>query len=225
MHLFEPFDIVDEVVRARRAARSSSWQPITISPFPEILVPRLWMKKTGYIREELASLPSPQLIALAEDALWRDLELVSDIWWTLHESRRARGLRRLNRMLAMNGVRRIPWLDAAREAVRSLTPVATGAHRVYTILLGGYGGAQTDYGIYVGETSTLPEVRLMQHLTGARSQRGTRLAASSVRRRGIELLPTVSAPFGQIDWQEAKNAERLVADALRGIGLQVEGGH
>lgn len=97
-------------------------------------------------------------------------------------------------------------------------------HRVYAILLGGLGSKRNRYCIYVGETSVEPELRLLQHLTGARSKKDRRLASGPVRLHGIELLPTVIGSLAQVEKAVAKEVERGVADALRRARIAVEGG-
>lgn len=93
-------------------------------------------------------------------------------------------------LFAHAGLRPIPWLVRARQAVRSEFPRSAtlmGRGRVYVILRDGYTEQNGVYGAYVGVTAKPVEKRFLEHRTGIRAARG-------LQEHGIELL------YSLFDW-------------------------
>ena len=79
--------------------------------------------------------------------------------------------------------------------------------------------------LYVGQTSKDPEVRLREHLEGARNRRGP-LYSRVVHRSGTGLRRDLmeSLPIYYVE-EDAKRSEADLAEQLRDQGYRVEGGH
>jgi hypothetical protein len=90
-------------------------------------------------------------------------------------------------------------------------------HSVYVVYLcnpSGDGRA----GYYVGMTGLTPEARFENHKRGIK-------AAGVVRRFGVRLVPKLYQHLNPMTFEEAKVAERSLAEELRTRGFQVFGGH
>lgn len=79
--------------------------------------------------------------------------------------------------------------------------------------------------VYVGQTSKTPERRLHEHLEGAVSKKGHRLAARKVEKFGIGLNYDLMSERVYLSQKQALKAERRLASRLREQGFVVEGGH
>lgn len=79
--------------------------------------------------------------------------------------------------------------------------------------------------VYVGQTSKSVEDRLQEHLTGARSKKGHKLASAVVKRFGQSLNHDLMTEKVYPTKRAALKAERRLADRLRKAGYVVEGGH
>ena len=168
---------------------------------------------------DLRSLRAPEILALADEALaGPDAELLSDCWNELRRRSRKRSLRALERAARDRGVLPIPWLEQARAVVADFERETRGRHHLYFVLLGGYGREEREYGVYVGETYRRPERRFEQHKAGIHD-------AGVVRRRGLQLLPSLARSLNPLGRAEARRLERAIAEALRRAGIRVEGGH
>jgi len=77
--------------------------------------------------------------------------------------------------------------------------------------------------VYVGQTSIQPEERLVQHLTGAISSKGGRLASRVVKRFGRDLNYDLMTSRLYLTERQALKAERRLAERLRQQGYAVEG--
>jgi len=102
----------------------------------------------------------------------------------------------------------------------------TTAYRTYVINL--HNPKLKDPGkgyVYVGQTSKTPEVRLVEHLTGAISAQGRNLASRVVKKHGVDLNPTLMTDRIYLTQKQALKAERRLAERLRDQGYVVEGGH
>ncbi len=78
--------------------------------------------------------------------------------------------------------------------------------------------------VYVGETSRTADERLQQHLTGVRNSRGP-LFSRVVNRFGTGLNRDLMTSKVYMTEEQAKKAERRLAERLRSAGYLVEGGH
>jgi hypothetical protein len=115
-------------------------------------------------------------------------------------------------------MRHIPWLPLAYEVAARFQPAGRGRHNVYLVLLD-YSDSRPDpYGVYVGMSHYTPLQRFEQHKAGIR-------AAGSVLRRGLEVLTGPTLHLQRIARADAARIEEELADALRGAGLFVQGGH
>ncbi len=111
---------------------------------------------------------------------------------------------------AGSGLKPIPWLIEAGQAVRSAFPTQVletqkegrlGSH-VYVMLRGGYTETNGWYGAYVGSTGKTPQRRCAEHRKGIRAARG-------LPRYGIEPLwslfdfinPVPKARAGREEWE------------------------
>lgn len=102
----------------------------------------------------------------------------------------------------------------------------TSGYRTYVINLHDPNIADPGCGyVYVGQTSKTPETRLDEHLSGARSSKGHRLAARVVERFGIDLNQELMTQRIYLTKKQAETAERRLADRLRQQGYIVKGGH
>ena len=114
------------------------------------------------------------------------------------------------------------WMAAARRAALRLGADTVGAkgasHALYVVLLED-GRRAYRWGLYVGETSRDPDVRLDQHKTGYK-------ASGAVRRFGIRLLPQLVEHLNPLHRWEAVELEPALAEAFSRAGIPwVEGGH
>lgn len=102
----------------------------------------------------------------------------------------------------------------------------TTAYRTYVINLHNPALADTGAGyVYVGQTSKTPEARLVEHLTGAVSAKGTNLSSRVVRKYGQDLNHDLMTSRIYLTQRQAVKAERRLAERLRRDGYVVEGGH
>jgi hypothetical protein len=122
------------------------------------------------------------------------------------------------------GISPIEWLEKAAETTGTFTPETAGRHHLYIVLLSYLGGKTPGYGLYVGETSKLPEARFQEHAQGKRNRKGP-LFSRIVRRHCECLLPTLYSHLNPLSRAEAKILEGKIAEALRLAGIPVYGGH
>lgn len=115
-------------------------------------------------------------------------------------------------------MRHIEWLGVAYEVSARFCPKRRGRSNIYLVLLDYRDSRPDDYGVYVGETRHPIAVRFDQHKAGIR-------AAGSVLKRGLELLPGPVLHLQAISRADALDIEERLAEALRGEGLLVHGGH
>lgn len=102
----------------------------------------------------------------------------------------------------------------------------TTAYRTYVINLHNPQFADPGKGyVYVGQTSKTPELRLTEHLTGARSNKDINLASKVVQRFGKDLNYSLMPERIYLTKRQAEKAERRLAERLRDEGYVVEGGH
>ena len=123
-----------------------------------------------------------------------------------------------------HGVEPIDWLEKAAEVTGRFTPVTTGKHNLYIILLHELKGKRPGYGLYVGETSKSPDVRYKEHSERKRNRKGP-LFSRMVFKHQKCLLPTLYNHLNPLSREEAKDLERKIAEALRLEGIPVYGGH
>ena len=93
-----------------------------------------------------------------------------------------------------------------------------GRSNLYLVLLDYRDSRDEPYGLYVGMTSYPPARRFDQHKAGIR-------AAGSVLQRGLELLAGPTRHLQRIARADAARIEEALAEALRGEGFFVQGGH
>jgi hypothetical protein len=115
-------------------------------------------------------------------------------------------------------MRYVEWLPSAYEVARTFSSGRTGRSNVYLVLLDYHDRSRGPHGLYVGMSHYSPAQRFDQHKAGIR-------AASSVLRRGLEVLSGPTLHLQRIARAEALRIEAQLADALRDAGLLVEGGH
>ncbi|HTT01331.1 MAG TPA: hypothetical protein VMG11_04520 [Steroidobacteraceae bacterium] len=114
-------------------------------------------------------------------------------------------------------MRYFAWLPLAYEvAARFRAP--GGRSNIYLVLLDYSDSREEPYGVYVGMSSYAPAARFDQHKAGIR-------AAGSVLKRGLEVLTGPTLHLQHIARAEAACIEERLAEALRGAGLFVQGGH
>ena len=102
----------------------------------------------------------------------------------------------------------------------------TTAYRTYVINLHNPNLADPGKGyVYVGQTSKTPQERLVEHLTGAVSARGTNLASRVVKNYGVAVNNDLMTQKIYLTKNQAIKAERRLAERLRQQGYVVEGGH
>jgi predicted GIY-YIG superfamily endonuclease len=102
----------------------------------------------------------------------------------------------------------------------------TTAYRTYVINLHNPNLADPGKGyVYVGQTSKTPQERLVEHLTGAVSAKGTNLASRVVKKYGVDLNHDLMTQKIYLTKNQAIKAERRLAERLRQQGYVVEGGH
>jgi predicted GIY-YIG superfamily endonuclease len=114
------------------------------------------------------------------------------------------------------------WLLRASIAARRLRSTTRGSrgahHSVYVVLLHDARRRQP-WGLYVGQTSRDPDLRLDQHKAGYK-------ASGAVKRYGVRLLPELVKHLNPLRGWESLELESALADAFRAAGVDwVEGGH
>jgi hypothetical protein len=115
-------------------------------------------------------------------------------------------------------MRHVHWLPLVYEVAARFQAAKRGRHNVYLVLLD-YSDSRADpFGVYVGMSHYTPLQRFEQHKAGIR-------AAGSVLRRGLEVLTGPTLHLQRITRADAARIEAALADALRGAGLFVQGGH
>lgn len=115
-------------------------------------------------------------------------------------------------------MRHISWLPLAYEVAAQFQTSKPGRANLYLVLLD-YSDSRTEpYGIYVGMSQYAAAERFDQHKAGIR-------AAGSVLHRGLEVLTGPVLHLQRIKRSEAAHLEEHLAEALRGAGLFVKGGH
>lgn len=114
--------------------------------------------------------------------------------------------------------RHFDWLPLAYEVAGRFQRVKRGRSNVYLVLLDYSDARDEPYGVYVGMTKYSPSQRFDQHKAGIR-------ASGSVLRRGLEVLTGPTLHLQNISRSEAARIEGQLAEALRGEGLFVQGGH
>lgn len=115
-------------------------------------------------------------------------------------------------------MRHVPWLEHAYAAAAQFRSARKGRSHVYLVLLDLSARRSELYGVYVGMTANAPSLRFDQHKQGIR-------AARSVTKQGLELLTGPVQHLQYISRADALRIEEQLADALRALGLIVEGGH
>ena len=115
-------------------------------------------------------------------------------------------------------MRYIEWLPSVYEVALTFSAGRTGRSNVYLVLLDYQDRSRGPHGLYVGMSHYTPAQRFDQHKAGIR-------AASSVLKRGLEVLSGPTLHLQRIARAEALRIEAQLADALRDAGLLVEGGH
>jgi hypothetical protein len=115
-------------------------------------------------------------------------------------------------------MRYIEWLPSVYEVALACSSARAGRSNVYLVLLDYHDRSRGPHGLYVGMSHYPPAQRFDQHKAGIR-------AASSVLRRGLEVLSGPTLHLQRIARAEALRIEAQLAEALRDAGLLVEGGH
>jgi hypothetical protein len=115
-------------------------------------------------------------------------------------------------------MRHVDWLSPVYEIALGIRARRRGRYNIYLVLLEGEDRRRGPYGIYVGMSHYAPAQRFDQHRAGIRP-------ATSVLRRGLEVLAGPTLHLQHIARGEALRIEAQLADALRDAGLWVEGGH
>jgi hypothetical protein len=114
-------------------------------------------------------------------------------------------------------MRYVDWLPRA-YAVTARFRAPRGASNLYLVLLDARDHHSESYGVYVGMSHHPPALRFDQHKSGIR-------AASSVLKRGLEVLTGPTLHLQRVNRAAAARIEAELAEALRAEGLWVEGGH
>ena len=115
-------------------------------------------------------------------------------------------------------MRHVDWLPIAYEVASRFRAQGRGRHNLYLVLLDYADSRAEPYGVYVGMSRYKPAERFDQHKAGIR-------AAGSVLKRGLEVLTGPVLHLQSIPRAEAERIEEQLAEALRGAGLFVKGGH
>jgi hypothetical protein len=115
-------------------------------------------------------------------------------------------------------MRYIEWLPSVYEMALAFSSARTGRSNIYLVLLDYPDRSRGPHGLYVGMSHYAPAQRFDQHKAGIR-------AASSVLRRGLDVLSGPTLHLQRIARAEAARIEAQLADTLRDAGLLVEGGH
>jgi hypothetical protein len=115
-------------------------------------------------------------------------------------------------------MRYVDWLPVAYEVAGEFQAAFKGRTNIYLVLLD-YSDSRPDpHGVYVGMSHYSPSDRFDQHKAGIR-------ASGSVLKRGLEVLTGPTLHLQYIARGEAARIEAQLAEALRGAGLFVQGGH
>jgi len=69
--------------------------------------------------------------------------------------------------------------------------------------------------LYVGMTSKTPEVRLKQHLSGAKSKKGLKISSNIVKKYGMYLRPSLYSELNPLTRDEAAKVEEDLANKLK----------
>jgi hypothetical protein len=112
----------------------------------------------------------------------------------------------------------IDWLPTAYEVALEFRATRQGRSNLYLVLLDFADRRRGPHGLYVGMSHYTPAQRFDQHKAGIH-------AASSVLRRGIEVLTGPVLHLQRIARPEAQRLEGELARALADAGILVEGGH
>ena len=115
------------------------------------------------------------------------------------------------------GVKDISWLRGARSRVQSLMeefggPVKKPKNcKLYFILLTTERSTPVPWGVYIGQTSRKIEDRFAVHLDPSDPK-----GSSKVRKKGWQLLYSLSSVVPSMSREEVLEFERLTIDSLRG---------
>ena len=115
-------------------------------------------------------------------------------------------------------MRYVDWLPLAYTVAARFRPATRGRSNLYLVLLDYADRGGEPHGVYVGMSRYSPAERFDQHKAGIR-------AAGSVLKRGLEVLTGPTLHLQRIGRAEAAIIEERLAEALRAVGLVVEGGH
>jgi hypothetical protein len=115
-------------------------------------------------------------------------------------------------------MRYVDWLPQAYQAAADFTAAKSGRTHIYLVLLDYADRVDGPYGVYVGMSRYRAAQRFDQHKAGIR-------AAGSVLKRGLEVLTGPVQHLQFIAREQAARIEIELADALRGRGIIVQGGH
>lgn len=113
--------------------------------------------------------------------------------------------------LVDEGIRPIPWLPSAYAAAQKIFKGSVGDCNLYVILLD-EPKSESSYGLYVGLTNQLAEVRFAHHKYG-------NTASRHVRDRGIVLLPTLFDHIVNTTQHEAEGLGERLAEAFKEAGI------
>lgn len=172
----------------------------------------------GLNASKLAAMTRDQLLGLARHASGSTDPILAGRIIEAVNGRRLRTSRLILDALHPGlGLTPVPWLSAAQDAAKQVAKTTSGIHHLYVILLDGF-SKDGRYGAYVGESRYRPERRFRQHKDGLR-------ASGAARRMGICLLPSLYEHLNPLPRDEAKRLEFVLAEAFRGVGVPVRGGH
>jgi hypothetical protein len=115
-------------------------------------------------------------------------------------------------------MRHVEWLPLAYEVAARFTPPRRGRTNVYLVLLDYEDARPERHGVYVGVSDRSPAERFDQHKAGIR-------ASGAVLKRGLEVLTGPVLHLQKLRRADALDVEERLAEALRGAGLFVKGGH
>lgn len=115
-------------------------------------------------------------------------------------------------------MRYVDWLATLYEVALGFRAQPRGCSNLYLVLLDYPDRNRGPYGVYVGVSRYTPAQRFDQHKAGIR-------AAGSVLKRGLEVLTGPTLHLQRLARGEALRIEAQLAEALRDVGLIVEGGH
>ena len=165
-----------------------------------------------------------RLGSLPDGKRHRQLDTLVQAWAELVDARNSR--RTIKRVLegqfAQFGLRAEPWLGAALKSAQTVRRTTRGRHHVYVLACDGFGEDGKGLGLYVGETSQLPEKRFAEHASGLGEMdaaRQFRLDRKGTKRRPLSLLPSFYAHLNPLTKSEAKKLEVLLVEALVAGGV------